>query len=60
MFSIKNKKVYGFNGTKIVTKKVAEAKRLNLAGLMFWQLAGDLPVDNEKSLLRAMSKEFKK
>ena len=55
-----NKKVYGYNGTKIVTKKVAEAKRLNLAGLMFWQLAGDLPVDNEKSLLRAMSKEFKK
>ena len=55
-----NKKSYGFNGTKIVLKKVKEAKRLNLAGLMFWQLAGDLPVDNKKSLLRAMSKEFNK
>ena len=55
-----NKKLYGFNGTKIVSKKVAEAKRLNLAGLMFWQLAGDLPIDNKKSLLRAMSKEFNK
>ena len=55
-----NKKVYGFNGTKIVAKKVAEAKKLNLAGVMFWQLAGDLPIDNEKSLLRAMSREFKK
>ena len=55
-----NKKFYGFNGTKIVLKKVKEAKRLNLAGLMFWQLAGDLPVDNKKSLLRAMSKEFNK
>ena len=55
-----NKKVYGFNGTKIVAKKVAEAKKLNLAGVMFWQLAADLPIDNEKSLLRAMSREFKK
>ena len=43
-----------------MAKKVAESKRLNLAGVMFWQLAGDLPIDNEKSLLRAMSREFKK
>ena len=55
-----NEKVYGFNGPKMVTKKVAEAKALNLVGLMFWQLAGDLPPDHQKSLLRAMSKEFKK
>ena len=58
--NILNEKVYGFNGTKMVTRKVAEAKKLNIAGLMFWQLAGDLPLDHEKSLLRAMSKEFKK
>ena len=58
--NILNEKVYGFNGTKMVTRKVAEAKKLNVAGLMFWQLAGDLPLDHEKSLLRAMSKEFKK
>jgi len=43
-----------------VTKKVAEGKKLNLPGIMFWQLAGDLPVDHEKSLLKAMSAEFKK
>ena len=35
-------------------------KKLNLPGIMFWQLAGDLPVDHEKSLLKAMSAEFKK
>ena len=55
-----DEKEYGFNGTATVTKKVAEGKRLNLPGIMFWQLAGDLPVDHEKSLLKAMSKEFKK
>jgi len=53
-------KEYGFNGTLTVTKKVAEGKKLNLPGIMFWQLAGDLPVDHEKSLLKAMSAEFKK
>lgn len=53
-------KEYGFNGTAIVTRKVAEGKKLNLPGMMFWQLAGDLPVDHKKSLLNAMSTEFKK
>jgi GH18 family chitinase len=53
-------KEYGFNGTAIVTRKVAEGKKLNLPGMMFWQLAGDLPVDHKKSLLNAMSAEFKK
>ena len=52
-------KEYGFNGVETVIKKVAEGKKLNLTGIMFWQLAGDLPVDHEKSLLRAMSNEFK-
>jgi GH18 family chitinase len=53
-------KEYGFNGTAIVTRKVAESKKLNLPGMMFWQLAGDLPVDHKKSLLNAMSAEFEK
>ena len=53
-------KEYGFNGTAIVTRKVAEGKKLKLPGMMFWQLAGDLPVNHEKSLLNAMSTEFKK
>ena len=54
------KKEYGFNGTETVTQKVAASKKLGLPGIMFWQLAGDLSVDHEKSLLSAMSKEFKK
>lgn len=53
-------KEYGFNGTAIVTRKVAEGKKLNLPGIMFWQLAGDLPVDHHKSLLKAMSTELGK
>tara|TARA_B100000427_G_scaffold305474_1_gene291529 strand:+ start:906 stop:2051 length:1146 start_codon:yes stop_codon:yes gene_type:complete len=53
-------KEYGFNGTALVIRKVTEAKKLNLPGIMFWQLAGDLPVDHEKSLLKSMSIEFKK
>ena len=53
-------KEYGFNGLALVTQKVAEGKNLNLPGIMFWQLAGDLPVDHEKSLLKAMSIEFNK
>ena len=53
-------KEYGFNGISIVIQKVAEGKKLNLPGIMFWQLAGDLPIDHEKSLLKAMSIEFNK
>ena len=48
-------KEYGFNGRVTVEKKVAENKKLGLPGIMFWQLAGDLPVDHEKSLLRTIS-----
>ena len=43
-----------------MTRKVAEGKKLNLPGMMFWQLAGDLPVDHKKSLLNAMNAEFEK
>ena len=52
-------KEYGFNGIVTVEKKVAENKKLGLPGIMFWQLAGDLPVDHEKSLLRTISIESK-
>ena len=53
-------KEYGFNGISTATQKVAKGKELNLPGIMFWQLAGDLPVEHKKSLLKAMSTEFKK
>jgi GH18 family chitinase len=56
---LKEKK-YGFNGTITSTEKVAKAKKLSLPGVMFWQLAGDLPVDHEKSLLRVISRELRK
>ena len=51
-------KEYGFNGVATVSQKVSEGKRLNLAGIMFWQLAGDLPIDHQKSLLKAISTEL--
>ena len=54
----KGKKEYGFNGVSTVTKKVKESQKLGLAGVMFWQIAGDLKVGHEKSLLKAMSQEF--
>ena len=54
------KKEYGFNGVSTVKKKVKESQKLGLAGVMFWQIAGDLKVEHEKSLLKAISKEFKK
>lgn len=53
-------KEYGFNGVSTVAKKVKESQKLGLAGVMFWQIAGDLKVEHEKSLLKAISKEFKK
>jgi len=56
---LKEKK-YGFNGTITSAEKVAKAKKLSLPGVMFWQLAGDLPVDHEKSLLRVISSELRK
>ncbi|MDA9594278.1 glycoside hydrolase family 18 protein [bacterium] len=51
-------KVYGFNGTKVAVQKVAKGKNLNLAGIMFWQLAGDVPSFHKKSLLKEMHEEF--
>ncbi len=51
-------KDYGFNGVSTVTRKVNKIKKLNLAGVMIWQLAGDLPVDNKKSLLKAINNEL--
>ena len=51
-------KTYGFNGVSTVTKKVVENKKLKLPGIMFWQLAGDMPVTNEYSLLKVMHSEM--
>ena len=51
-------KEYGFNNKATVAKKVNEGKKLDLPGIMFWQLAGDLPVDSENSLLRVISAEL--
>ena len=55
----KGKKEYGFNGVSTVTKKVKESQKLGLPGVMFWQLAGDLKIEHDKSLLKAISQEFK-
>ena len=52
-------KEYGFNGVSTVIKKVNESRRLELPGVMFWQLAGDVNVINEKSLLKAIIEELK-
>ena len=51
-------KEYGFNNKATVAKKVNTGKKMNLPGIMFWQLAGDLPVDSENSLLRVISTEL--
>ena len=53
------KKEYGFNGVSTVKKKVKESQKLGLAGVMFWQIAGDVKIEHEKSLLKAISQEFK-
>ena len=51
-------KEYGFNNKATVAKKVNTGKKMDLPGIMFWQLAGDLPVDSENSLLRVISTEL--
>ena len=53
-----NEKEYGFNGKNTIVKKVQENKKLNLPGIMFWQLAGDVEVNSEHSLLRAINKNL--
>ena len=39
-------------------REYAENKNLKLSGVMFWQLAGDMPVTNEYSLLKAINSEM--
>ena len=51
-------KTYGYNGISTVTKKIIENKNLKLPGMMFWQLAGDMPATNEYSLLKAINSEM--
>lgn len=48
-------KDYGYNGVMTVKAKVKAMKEHNLPGIMFWQLAGDVDVNSEKSLLKALS-----
>ena len=55
---LERKKEYGFNGVSTIIRKVEELKKLNLTGIMFWQLSGDLPSTHQKSLLKAMNEEF--
>ena len=54
-----NEKEYGFNGKNTIVKKVQENKKLNLPGIMFWQLAGDVEVNSKYSLLRSINKNLK-
>ena len=56
--NILSKKEYGFNGKSTVMKKVQENKKLNLPGIMFWQLAGDVDVNSDHSLLAAIRKNL--
>tara|TARA_Y100000768_G_scaffold219115_1_gene165184 strand:- start:161 stop:1300 length:1140 start_codon:yes stop_codon:yes gene_type:complete len=51
-------KTYGFNGRSTVSKKIIENKNLKLPGMMFWQLAGDMPITNEYSLLKVINGEM--
>ena len=51
-------KTQGFNEISTVTKKIIENKNLKLPGTMFWQLAGDMPIRNEYSLLKAINSEM--
>ena len=53
------KKEYGFNGVSTVKKKVKESQKLGLAGVMFWQIAGDVKIEHQKSLIKAISQGFK-
>ncbi|OUV05527.1 MAG: hypothetical protein CBC40_01640 [bacterium TMED80] len=53
-----NEKEYGFNGKSTIVKKVQENKKLNLPGIMFWQLAGDVEINSEYSLLRVINKNL--
>ena len=48
-------KIYGFNGTQTVAQKVAQAKKEGLAGVMFWQLGGDVEATHAKSLLKTIA-----
>ena len=52
-------KEYWFNGVSTVKQKVKESQKLGIAGVMFWQIASDLKMNHEKSLLKAISQEFK-
>ncbi len=49
------KKLYDFNSICTLRKKIEEGKRQNLAGVMFWDLNSDLPLEHPLSLLRVIA-----
>ena len=52
--------VYVFDGQDNIRIKTRYAKELGLKGMMSWDLATDLPLDNSQSLLKAMIEELNK
>jgi hypothetical protein len=55
-----NGKVYTFNGQTTIRKKTRYVREQNLAGMMAWDLATDVPFSHPKSLLKAMVEEARK
>lgn len=52
--------VYVFDGQDHIRIKTRYAKELQLKGMMNWDLATDLPLDDNRSLLREMIQELRK
>jgi chitinase len=52
--------VYVFDGQDNIRVKTRYAKEQGLKGMMSWDLATDLPLDNSQSLLKAMIEELNK
>ena len=52
--------VYVFDGQDNIRIKTRYAKEQGLKGMMSWDLATDLPLDNSQSLLKAMIEELNK
>lgn len=52
--------VYVFDGQDNIRVKTRYAKEKGLKGMMSWDLATDLPLDNSQSLLKAMIEELNK
>ena len=51
---------YVFDGQDNIRTKTRYAMEQGLKGMMSWDLATDLPLDDSKSLLKAMVEELRK